>query len=79
MLIDDVAASVGTVNLDNRSLRLNFEITALVADSSFVDQVGQMLESDFSRARLVGPGEYSNRSFWFRLAVRIARLTAPIQ
>lgn len=78
VLIDDVAATVGTVNLDNRSLRLNFEITALVADSSFVAEVAQMLENDFSRARL-GPGEYSDRPFWFRLAVRLARLTAPIQ
>lgn len=78
VLVDEVVASVGTTNLDNRSLRLNFEITALVADSTFVDQVARMLEDDFASAKLVGPGEYSDRPFWFRLAVRLARLTSPL-
>ena len=31
MLIDDDVATVGTANFDNRSFRLNFEVTALVA------------------------------------------------
>lgn len=79
MLIDDVAASVGTPNLDNRSLRLNFEITALVTDPDFVAQVDAMLEADFAASNEVGLGEYSERPFWFKLAVRLARLTAPLQ
>ena len=78
VLIDEVSAAVGTVNLDNRSLRLNFEITALVADSVFVTEVTRMLEKDFARSVSVGLGEYVDRPFWFRLAVRLARLTAPI-
>lgn len=79
ILVDDVAASVGTANFDNRSFRLNFEITAMVADSTFVEEVEQMLQDDFAASRKVGPNEYSDRPFWFRLAVRLARLTAPIQ
>jgi cardiolipin synthase len=79
ILVDDVAASVGTANFDNRSFRLNFEITAMVADSTFVEEVEHMLQNDFAASRKVGPNEYSERPFWFRLAVRLARLTAPIQ
>jgi cardiolipin synthase len=79
MLIDDVAATVGTANFDNRSFRLNFEITGVVGDPEFVSQVERMFQDDFVRSRQVPPGEYSEKSFWFRLAVRLARLTAPLQ
>jgi cardiolipin synthase len=79
VLVDDLAAAVGTANFDNRSFRLNFEITALVGDSTFVDEVDRMFESDFAQSRIVGPEEFSGRPFWFRLAARLARLTSPIQ
>ena len=35
LLIDDDVATVGTANFDNRSFRLNFEITAVVVDPEF--------------------------------------------
>ena len=79
MLIDDVSASVGTANFDNRSFRLNFEITATIADSSFIADVERMFEADFSRSRRMEPGELDQKSFWFRLGVKLARLTSPIQ
>ena len=31
-LVDEIGAAVGTVNLDNRSFRLSFEVTAMVMD-----------------------------------------------
>ena len=78
MLIDDHAATVGTANFDNRSFRLNFEITALVIDAEFAGKVEKMFEEDFSGSRLMQPDEYDNKPFWFKLAVRTARLTAPV-
>ena len=79
MLIDDQVATVGTANFDNRSFRLNFEITAAVTDAAFVAQVEQMFEEDFTRSRLMKQGEYDTKPWYFRLGVRLARLTAPIQ
>jgi cardiolipin synthase len=78
MLIDHVAATVGTANFDNRSFRLNFEITAVVADEGFATQVERMFQNDFAHSEPVGADEYTGRSFWFRLSVRLARLTSPI-
>ncbi len=78
-LMDDLYATVGTANFDNRSFRLNFEITVLVADEDFARQVHDMLEQDFADAREVHTREFEQRSFGFRLAVRLARLLAPIQ
>ena len=79
MLIDGQVATVGTANFDNRSFRLNFEVTAAIADAAFVRDVEQMFEGDFEHARLMEPGEYDRKPWWFRLGVRIARLTSPIQ
>jgi len=79
MVIDDQAASVGTANFDNRSFRLNFEITAVVGDTAFNHEVTRMFEADLVRSREVDPKELRTRPFWFRLAVKLAALTSPIQ
>jgi len=79
MLIDEDVATVGTANFDNRSFRLNFEITGVVADAAFAAQVERMFEKDFERSEPVPEGELASKPYWFRLAVRFAALTAPIQ
>jgi len=61
-----------------RSLRLNFEITAIVADPGFAAQVQAMLEEDFRHARRTGAADLRARSRPFRWAVRAARLLDPI-
>ncbi|RLE24253.1 MAG: cardiolipin synthase [Acidobacteria bacterium] len=78
MLVDDTVAAVGTANFDNRSFRLNFEITAFVVDEDFAAEVEQMFLEDFAASREMQTGDYADRSFWFKLAVRLARLTAPV-
>ena len=77
-MIDDDVATVGTANFDNRSFRLNFEITAVVIDVDFARDVEKMFEKDFADSRIMTPDEYDSKPFWFKLAVRTARLTAPI-
>lgn len=79
MLIDDRLACVGTANLDNRSFRLNFEISALSPDAKFVGEVRAMLEEDFENALLAKVSDFTKRSFGFRAACRAARLLAPVQ
>jgi cardiolipin synthase len=77
-LVDHQCAAVGTANLDNRSFRLNFELTFLNYDPTFVQAVEAMLTCDFDHSRTVKLAEYTQRSFGFRLLSRSARLLAPI-
>ncbi len=79
ILIDDAAAAVGTVNLDNRSFRLNFEITAFLPDRGFAAEVHRMLEHDFAVCRRIDYEELHHRPLWLKLVSRAAYLTAPIQ
>jgi cardiolipin synthase len=78
MLVDNNIATVGTANFDNRSFRLNFEITAVAADREFAGKVREMFEQDFVHSRVMVPGEADSKPWWFRLAVRVARLLAPL-
>lgn len=78
VLIDDVAASVGSANLDNRSFRLNFELTVLTVDPRFAAQVEAMLTEDFSHAVRIERGGYRRAPGWKRIAMHLARLLAPI-
>ncbi len=79
ILVDEHLAAVGTANLDNRSFRLNFEITVLVDDRNFAAQVEDMLRHDFEQCERAHAEDLLQRSFWFRVAVRVARLMSPVQ
>lgn len=76
LLVDDGFASVGTFNFDNRSFRLNFEVTATMLSPETVAAVTARLERDFSVAlRHVSP---SSEPLGERLAQGAARLLAPL-
>lgn len=79
MLVDDLLAGVGTVNLDNRSFLLNFEIMVYVTEGDFVRQVEKMLKADLANSVLVDLSEYPRRGWWSKLAIQSARLAAPLQ
>ncbi|WEY40178.1 MULTISPECIES: cardiolipin synthase [Paraburkholderia] len=78
VLIDDVAAAVGSANLDNRSFRLNFEIMVLTVDQAFAAEVEAMLQHDFDEAFEIDRTEYRNAPAWRKMTMHVARLFAPI-
>jgi len=77
-LADKDVAFVGTANCDNRSFRLNFEITMVVADQEFASCVESMLLEDFAKCHRAAASDYDDRWFGFKAAVRLARLLSPI-
>ncbi len=78
VLIDDAYCSVGTANFDNRSFRLNFEMTAVFADLPFSKEIEKMLVEDFSKSNRAEMADIENKSLFFRTAVHFAQLLAPI-
>ncbi len=78
LLVDDDIASVGSVNLDNRSCRLNFEVTLMAFDAGFSAKVEAMLTRDFAKAIKLDIYLTKQPSFVLRKAAPIARLFAPI-
>jgi len=78
MLIDQSIAAVGSANLDNRSFRLNFEITLLTLDRGFAGEVAQMLDEDFRQSRELLAADHKNLHRLQQLGMRVARLISPI-
>ena len=77
-LVDSDLALVGSANLDNRSMRLNFELGALVESEQFAAEVDAMLTEDLARSEEVQVGDFGRQPLHFRLVARFARLFAPI-
>lgn len=77
-LADDVVG-IGTANFDNRSFRINFEITALVAGGPLVKEVERMFAKDLSLCHRASLAEYSSKPWLFRAISRTCRLMSPVQ
>ena len=77
-LCDDVSV-VSTANLDNRSFRINFEVSAVVACPTFAAAIEQMLTSDIKSCRLITPEWCRAMPKRTRFLTRFCRLFAPIQ
>jgi len=78
ILVDHEIAGIGTVNFDNRSFRINFEITLWFTQRKMLDQIEQMLIKDFEDAKEVTLGQRRKQHFAMRFLSEAARLLSPI-
>jgi cardiolipin synthase len=78
VLVDDEIALIGSTNLDNRSLYLNFELMIAVQDRALVHQVLDMLVRDFDGAVESNTPEAPPRWWFERMGTAIARLFSPV-
>lgn len=78
VLVDDKLLTVGSANLDNRSLRLNFEIMVTASDPALLAEGSAMFEKDFSNSRLLKDSELKNLPWYSRIASNVAKLLSPV-
>lgn len=78
LVIDGEVASIGTTNIDARSFRLNFEISALVFDRDVARSVIDAFERDEMRSRRLTLERYETRTRWIRFKESVSRLLSPI-
>lgn len=78
VVVDNDAAIVGTANLDNRSLRLNFEVVAVCYGERPVTLMADMFTRDLAKAREVTARELMTLSIGARLFEGAARLLSPM-
>ncbi|MFC6586361.1 phospholipase D-like domain-containing protein [Sulfitobacter pacificus] len=77
ILVDERISSIGTINLDNRSCRLNFEATAVIFDKEAAQATAKMLEADFEVSALLEKS-LPEQPYHVRFGAPIARLFAPL-
>jgi cardiolipin synthase len=76
--VDDQFSLFGSLNLDPRSLRLNFEITLAVHDVEFTSGLRELQRSYLADSVLLELAECQGRSAVERFAEDSARLVGPI-
>lgn len=78
IVVDEEISTVGTANMDNRSLALNFEINAFIYDKAVAKKLTSYFEQDLVFSRELTLETYRNRSKWIRFKESISRLLSPI-
>ncbi len=78
VLVDDELAMIGSTNLDNRSLDLNFELMIAIDDREFIESVATMLNNDFNKSSLSNGADVPLRPWFARIGTAVARLFSPV-
>jgi cardiolipin synthase len=77
LIIDEKLASVGTVNIDPRSLNLNFEATAIFENSTVKD-VNNTFNEDLKKSKEITKEEWRKRGIFTRIAQGWFNLFSPM-
>ena len=78
MMVDGVFSSIGTANMDFRSLETNFEVNALVYDEEIASQLENLFMDDLKSSREVKLEEWKNRHWLKKTKESFARLLSPM-
>lgn len=79
LMVDGIGASVGTANLDIRSLEINFEVNAFIYDREVVKRLEQDFYEDLKESEIITLDVYKKRPFWRKVLEALGRLVSPIQ
>ncbi|WP_435625296.1 cardiolipin synthase [Flagellimonas sp.] len=78
VICDDNLVSVGTANLDDRSLHQNYEVNAIVYDALICQQMKQQFLEDCEKSILLNYEEYKKRGWSTRILEGTAKLMSPL-
>jgi cardiolipin synthase len=78
LLVDGEWASVGTANLDNRSMHLNFEVNCLIYSPAAVAELEVAFRRDLEHSIRLESEVYAQRPFAGRLIENACRLLSPV-
>ncbi|MDR0560394.1 MAG: cardiolipin synthase [Prevotellaceae bacterium] len=74
MTVDSLFCTIGSANLDSRSLFFDYEANAFIFDREITDEISQIFEKDKTNSTLLTPEEWKKRSKWRRFVGSIANL-----
>jgi cardiolipin synthase len=78
MIIDQAFALVGSANMDERSFRLNFELTVMLYSPTLTEALYKDFEVLTTRSRRIRPDHLGKPSFAREVKMGLARLASPL-
>lgn len=76
--VDGQLSLVGTVNLDMRSLWLNFELTTVIDDEDFCNDLDYVQSDYIASSTLLTLDEWRKRPMWYRVIERLFYFFSPL-
>ena len=77
MMIDSTYCTVGSTNLNSRSLHYDYEVNAFVFDKETTDELIKMFKEDQKDSTLLTAEMYKKRSLWKKFVGWFAHLLTP--
>ena len=77
MMVDSIYCTVGSTNLNSRSLRYDYEVNAFIFDKGTTQELISIFEKDQQESTLLTKEEYKKRSAWRRFVGWFAHLLTP--
>ena len=77
MMIDSLYCTVGSTNLNSRSLRYDYEVNAFIFDPETTDELMTMFKEDQENSTLLTSEMYKKRSIWKKFVGWFAHLFTP--
>ena len=77
MMVDDLFCTVGTANLNSRSLRYDYETNAFIFDKQFTRQLNNVFEKDILHCTQLTPEMWKKTSAWKKFKCWFANLFTP--
>ena len=78
IVVDGIAASVGSANFDVRSFRLNFEANVFFYDLEYGGQMKKAFLDDLPKCTEITLEKYKSRSRWIKAKESVSRLFSPL-
>ncbi len=78
LLIDQQIALVGTVNLDMRSFWLNFEVTSIIDDPTYAEDLYRIIQNYIQQSSRINPIAWRKRPIYRRLIENIIHIFSPL-
>lgn len=77
MMVDDRFCTVGSMNMNSRSLRFDYEINAFIMDLPITDELTELFKEDKQNSTILTKDEYRKRGTWKHLVGWFAHLFTP--
>lgn len=79
LIADSKVATLGTANLDNRSMGINYEVNAFLYDQQAILRLEQDFLEDLQYATALTLNTYVKRPIWEKILESVGRLVSPLQ
>lgn len=77
MMVDDSFCTIGTTNLDSRSLRYDYEVNAFIFDKETTWELNNIFEKDKTNCMVLTSKGWKKRSVWKRFVGWFANVLTP--